>query len=341
MLSQGPPHRRKAFTLIELLVVAVIITLLVAILLPSLRQAREQAKQATCGSQLRQISVGLHTYAGENEGAYPYGLSWPASPYGPPVSGVMNPRGRFTDRASFTYHRGYPAYIALHKYRQIPDPKVLYCPTQERLTYGGEHTWPNEPPDVFEAMQMGQRACFPFIIGYCWYADIWMSKEVCYERASANFPDFMWGGYPDNWWAHGLGRSSGIGGCRKKRQVIADRADDPPYTMIASDIMSDYRVYEDVLPEGTPLKQDWQRHAPDDSYNSHGGPDRFTGGNVASNDGSVRWRRRTNCEADFVRSFFANEGTTADHPYFEHMAVIQANPNLGFPGSFGVYNLYW
>jgi len=333
-------YRRDAFTLIEVLVVVAIIAILVAILLPSLRQAREQAKQAACGSQLRQIAVGLQSYAVENDGVYPYGLAWPASPFGPPAFGAENPQGRFTDRPSYKYFHGYPAYIALYQYKQIPDPKVFYCPAQERLKFGGEYTWPTEPPDLSEATQIGQAAYYRFIIGYSWYADIWMSKDICDDKAMANFPDFMYGGYPDNWWAHGLGRSTGIGECRKKRQVIADSADDLPDTMIASDIMSDYRVYEDVLPAGTPLKQDWQRHAPDDSYNSHGGPYRFAGGNVAYNDGSVTWRKRINCEADFRRSFFANDGTTADHPYFEHMAVIQAN-ELGIPGSFGVYNVYW
>ena len=338
VLNDVSSHRREAFTLIEVLVVVAIIALLVAILLPSLRQAREQAKQVVCSAQLRQIAVGLRTYAGENDGAYPYGLAWPASPYGPHVFGADNPRGRFTDPSSYKTSRGYPAYIALYKYKQLLNPQVFYCPTQERLTYGGEYTWPKEPPDISEA---DEEAYIPFIIGYAWWADIWMSKDICFSKAEANFPQFMWGGYPDNWWAHGLGRSTGVGGCGKKRQVIADRADDPPYTMIASDIMSDYRVYSDILPAGTPINQDWQRHAPSDSYNSHGGPYRFVGGNVAYNDGSVAWRKRINCEADFKKSFFANDGPTADHPYFEHMAVIRADEFTELPGSFGVYNLYW
>lgn len=55
-------RQRKAFTLIELLVVVAIIALLVAILVPSIIQARELANRAVCQSNLHQIVVGLHMY---------------------------------------------------------------------------------------------------------------------------------------------------------------------------------------------------------------------------------------------------------------------------------------
>lgn len=52
--------------MIELLVVVAIIALLVAILVPSLQRAREQAERTVCLSNLRQIGTALHSYESAN-----------------------------------------------------------------------------------------------------------------------------------------------------------------------------------------------------------------------------------------------------------------------------------
>jgi prepilin-type N-terminal cleavage/methylation domain-containing protein len=63
--------RRKAFTLVELLVVIGIIAALVAILLPSLRKARETARVVSCASNLHQWGAILHMYYIDNKGQLP------------------------------------------------------------------------------------------------------------------------------------------------------------------------------------------------------------------------------------------------------------------------------
>ncbi|UCG15367.1 MAG: prepilin-type N-terminal cleavage/methylation domain-containing protein [Phycisphaerales bacterium] len=61
---------RRAFSLIELLVVVSVTALLVSILLPSLRRAREQARATVCASNIRQLVVANAAYASEHKGRY-------------------------------------------------------------------------------------------------------------------------------------------------------------------------------------------------------------------------------------------------------------------------------
>lgn len=65
--SMNARHERvSGFTLVELLVVVSIIALLIAILMPSLRGARRQARVAVCMEHLHGIGVAMWAYAEDN-----------------------------------------------------------------------------------------------------------------------------------------------------------------------------------------------------------------------------------------------------------------------------------
>lgn len=63
--------RRRAFTLVELMVVVGIIAVLIAILMPAMGKAREQARRAVCASNLRQIGTAAVNFAGSHGGRFP------------------------------------------------------------------------------------------------------------------------------------------------------------------------------------------------------------------------------------------------------------------------------
>ena len=66
--------RRNAFTLIELLVVISIIALLIALLLPALAAAKEDANAIICSNNLRQMAVAIQEYQDSWRGSrFPYG----------------------------------------------------------------------------------------------------------------------------------------------------------------------------------------------------------------------------------------------------------------------------
>ncbi len=62
---------KKAFTLVELLVVIAVIALLLSILIPALRLARDQAMRAACSNNIYQHLLALTIYADEHRGRLP------------------------------------------------------------------------------------------------------------------------------------------------------------------------------------------------------------------------------------------------------------------------------
>lgn len=117
-----PSRRASAFTIIELLVVISIISLLIALLLPALATARESAQMIQSCSQARQISLALHTYAGDNNSSLPF-FRWP-------TDAQMNQHTAGTFPTAGTAQGKYwPGELYHAKY--MPDAKQFWPPGTE------------------------------------------------------------------------------------------------------------------------------------------------------------------------------------------------------------------
>jgi len=117
------PQKRRGFTLIELLVVIAIISILAAILFPVFARARENARRASCMSNLKQIGLGVMMYTQDYDEAYPFSS---VSRTGPWAS--IPTSADFADTSNVYW----PQFI--YPYTKSMD--IFYCPSGRKKSAG-------------------------------------------------------------------------------------------------------------------------------------------------------------------------------------------------------------
>ena len=115
--------KKKAFTLIELLVVIAIIALLMAILMPALRAAKDQAKRTVCTGHVKGLVLAMRMYTDDYDGKThnsPNNGLWDNAHEHPAVVKQYGPNDSL-------------AYWGIAYYPYAKNKKIFRCPSTKRL----------------------------------------------------------------------------------------------------------------------------------------------------------------------------------------------------------------
>ena len=183
----------RGFTLIELLVVVAIIAILAALLIPSLRTARDRALEVVCLNNLKQMGLAFAQYANEHDGNYP-------------------------ERALFLVHSQDTHFwnnygsgpIPVHLGALMPDyisfgagRQTMYCPLAKRDPYVAAWGWHTpDPPIPYDP------ANFSGVAGYSYHDRLGefipgKSSPIRADELSPNDPlvaDVVWLRWHESGW---------------------------------------------------------------------------------------------------------------------------------------------
>jgi prepilin-type N-terminal cleavage/methylation domain-containing protein len=125
--------KTRAFTLIELLVVIAVIAVLMAILMPALNIARDQAKRLHCINNVKQLTFAWLLYKDDNDDTMVGGLPQ----RGPVDAWMLGPRGNdpdHTEQCKEGIRQG-------KLYPYVKNVDVYRCPSDDRIRREGQYTF--------------------------------------------------------------------------------------------------------------------------------------------------------------------------------------------------------
>ena len=187
-------RRSRAFTLIELLVVVSIIALLIAILLPSLKRARDQAKDVVCRSNMHQLGVMIQYYLSDSGERLPWILGTP-------------------NNAPFHQY-----YQIFHNLPYTKDLAVFMCPQANNVRQNNKEfgftTPPRDssgPPGSTNGYIQGKGGASYFRVqsANSWFLELWLRKTWPNITPTGSTVPELYTEYWYNDWSEGASDASG------------------------------------------------------------------------------------------------------------------------------------
>lgn len=194
-------HRRAGFTLLELLVVIAIIAVLISVLLPALKMARENGKRIKCMSNMKQIAAGQLMYMEDNGPRVPWVKPHPNAGWRSQFvwGGFIAPRPDPTFGNNIDYmkwgadERPLSKYVAPDAVREST-PEVYICPGDRTRGFGiisgGDYTV--NPHDTWTSWQAAGNS---YAVNWFWmdyYRTSW-GTGVMEEYSNKFMPDMVGG----------------------------------------------------------------------------------------------------------------------------------------------------
>ncbi len=126
--------KKRAFTLIELLVVVSIIALLVAILMPALGKARQQARRTVCMTHLKDIGTSIGMYTTEQNDFLPYDCNLNGRDLG-----LLNYCLRWENDLTGASPNRWVNQGRLYETGMAKNPEIFYCPSEKPTSIGSDY----------------------------------------------------------------------------------------------------------------------------------------------------------------------------------------------------------
>lgn len=154
-------ERSKGFTLIELLVVIAIISILAAILFPVFARARENARRASCISNLKQMGLAVMMYTQDYDERYPEHLNARLTTQTPPDGYPWDSTGYwYWPQILYPYHKSTAIY---------------FCPSSPDMRYYNGKPAPTTGSYGANTMMLQQSGSFVKSVGI---AEVALPSEI-------------------------------------------------------------------------------------------------------------------------------------------------------------------